>query len=307
MGLSGVPYWGTDIGGYYATVAGSDELFVRWFQFGAFCSIFRAHGRDWRRHTPWGRGPEIEAICRTFIELRYRLMPYLYTLAWEAHRDGLPFMRPMILDDPAPANWDRGDQFMLGDAILVAPVVAEGARQRSVYLPPGIWHDRWTGRAHVGPTVIVAEAPLERIPVFLRGGVPLPLAEVVPFDRGPTSEITVELHPSQAGQFVLHDDDGTSRAYERGAHASTRIVCQPAGRRLTVTFEAPEGDRTAIPADRRYRLRLALAEPPQAVTVTPLDQGRPGGLGDVPWRFDADGYVVIEVGTGPARVTLVWD
>lgn len=306
MGLSGVPYWGTDIGGYYATVADSDELFVRWFQFGAFCSIFRAHGRDWRRHTPWGRGPMVEAICRRFIELRYQLMPYLYTLAWEAHRDGLPFIRPMILDNPSTDNWDRGDQFMLGDAILVAPITEEAARQRSVHLPPGTWHDHWTGRAYIGPTVIVADAPLELIPVFLRGGVPLPLAEVVQFDQGPTAEITILIHPSEAGQFVLHDDDGTSRAYECGAHASTRIICEPSRRQLTVTIEEPQGDLNAIPADRRYRLRISVAEPPQIVTIAALEHGTPARSVDAAWKLVGDGHVVVDAGCGPARVTLAW-
>ena len=89
MGLSGVPYWGTDVGGFYRVAPNSEELFVRWFQFGAFCPIFRAHGRVWREHLPWAHSPEAEAICRRYLELSYRLLPYTYTLAWQAHRRGL--------------------------------------------------------------------------------------------------------------------------------------------------------------------------------------------------------------------------
>jgi alpha-glucosidase (family GH31 glycosyl hydrolase) len=109
--LSGVPHWGTDIGGFYLVAPDQGELFVRWLQFGAFCSIFRAHGHVWRRHLPWAHGAEIEAICRRYIELRYQLMPYTYTLAWQAHRQGLPTMRPLVLNYPNdPAVWDLGTQ-----------------------------------------------------------------------------------------------------------------------------------------------------------------------------------------------------
>ncbi|TCR64764.1 TIM-barrel domain-containing protein [Bosea sp. BK604] len=303
MGLSGVPYWGTDIGGYYATVAESDELFVRWFQYGAFCPIFRAHGRDWRRHTPWGRGAAIEAICRAFIELRYQLMPYIYTLAWQAHRDGLPLIRPLVLDrEGERVTWDLGDQFLLGDDILVAPVTQEGARSRPVRLPIGIWHDYWTGKAYRGPATIIAEAPLETIPVFLRGGTPLPLAPVVQHDSGPTEEVTLLIHPSTAGSFTLYDDDTASGAYRQGAYALTRISCAPADDGVRVSIAAPEGDSGQIPARRRYRLRIAAATPPETVTASG------GGTGKVElnWQFDAAGFVLVEGVRQPAQISLVW-
>jgi alpha-glucosidase (family GH31 glycosyl hydrolase) len=89
-GLSGVPYWGTDVGGFFHAVPETGELYARWFQFGAFTPIFRSHGWVWREHVPWAHGPEIESICRRYAELRYRLLPYTYTLAWQAHTLGLP-------------------------------------------------------------------------------------------------------------------------------------------------------------------------------------------------------------------------
>ena len=123
VGLSGIPYWGTDIGGFYAVAPQTAELFVRWFQFGSFCPIFRAHGRNWRLHLPWAYGEEIEAICRHYIELRYRLMPYTYTLAWQAHHTGLPLMRPLVLNYPDdPRAWEVSSEYLWGDDILVAPV-----------------------------------------------------------------------------------------------------------------------------------------------------------------------------------------
>ena len=138
VGMSGVPHWGTDIGGFFPVAPDQGELFARWFQFGAFCSIFRAHGHVWRRHLPWSYGEEIEAICRQYLELRYQLMPYTYTLAWQAHRDGLPLMRPLVLNYPDdPRVWDLGTQYLWGDDLLVAPVSRAGATHWPVYLPAG--------------------------------------------------------------------------------------------------------------------------------------------------------------------------
>ena len=151
VGMSGVPHWGTDIGGFFSVAPDQGELFARWFQFGAFCSIFRAHGHVWRRHLPWSYGEEIEAICRRYLELRYQLMPYTYTLAWQAHREGLPLMRPLVLNYPDdPRVWDLGTQYLWGDDLLVAPVSRAGATHWPVYLPAGTWHDFWTHEIHRG-------------------------------------------------------------------------------------------------------------------------------------------------------------
>ena len=136
MGLSGVPLWGTDIGGFYAVTPQTGELFVRWFQFGAFNPVMRCHGQTWRMHLPWAYGPDIEAVCRDTLGLRYRLMPYTYTLAWQAHMQGLPLMRPLALNYPDdPEVLDRSSEFLWGDDILVAPVTDAGARHWPVYLP----------------------------------------------------------------------------------------------------------------------------------------------------------------------------
>ncbi len=165
-GLSGLPYWGTDIGGFIPTTEYTGELFVRWFQFAAFCPLFRSHGRNWHLHLPWGwdggdGGPpetqnfkadpaelhnaHVEPICRKYLELRYRLMPYLYTAVRETHDTGMPIMRALWLhhaDDPAAVA--RGDEYLWGRDILVAPVVEKGATTRRVYLPRGKWFDFWT-------------------------------------------------------------------------------------------------------------------------------------------------------------------
>ena len=137
-GMSGIPYWGTDVGGFFHPIPESGELYARWFQLGAFSPVFRSHGWVWREHVPWAHGSEVESICRHYAELRYRLLPYTYTLAWQAHQLGLPLMRPLVMNYPDdPRVWGLGHQFLWGDDLLVAPVTREGATTWPVYLPAG--------------------------------------------------------------------------------------------------------------------------------------------------------------------------
>src|SRR5206468_2219301 len=179
-GLSGVSYWGTDVGGFFHPVPETGELYARWFQLGAFSPIFRSHGWVWREHVPWAHGPEVEAICRRFAELRYRLLPYTYTLAWQAHTLGLPLMRPLVLNYPNdPRTWALDHEYLWGDDLLVAPVTREGASAWPVYLPSGRWFDFWTGSRYEGPGGVTLAAPLERLPLLVRGGAILPLGPVV--------------------------------------------------------------------------------------------------------------------------------
>lgn len=180
-GLSGIPWWTTDIGGF----AGGDpstpyfqELIVRWFQYGVFCPLFRLHGvrepsSGWDSGAPnevWSFGDEAYAIIRPLLFLRERLKPYILAQMREAAATGAPPMRPLFFDFPA----DRGcsqveDQFLFGPDILVAPILDQGARSRDVYLPAGVtWHDAWTGAARAGGEVLLADAPLARIPIFVK-------------------------------------------------------------------------------------------------------------------------------------------
>jgi alpha-glucosidase (family GH31 glycosyl hydrolase) len=207
-GLSGVPYWGTDVGGFFHPVAETGELYARWFQLGAFSPVFRSHGWVWREHVPWAYGAEVEAICRAYAELRYRLLPYTYTLAWQAHTSGLPLMRPLVLNYPDdPRVWALGHEFLWGDDLLVAPVTREGATAWPVYLPAGAWYDFWTGARHDGPRGITVAAPLDRLPLHVRAGAIIPLAPVVQHTgEWPVDELTLLIYPT-----------GTSNPSEHGA------------------------------------------------------------------------------------------
>jgi len=189
IGLSGIPWWTTDIGGFKNGDINSPsfrELIVRWFQFGVFCPVFRLHGirqpgtmvgaeQTGAPNEIWSFGDEAFAIIRPLLFLRERLRPYVMEQMRGAHETGLPPMRPLFLDFPGdPVSWEVEDQFLFGGDVLVAPVVTEGARERRVYLPAGpggtAWQDAWTGAEHQGGEWITAPAPLDTIPVYLRAG-----------------------------------------------------------------------------------------------------------------------------------------
>ena len=293
-GLSGVPYWGTDVGGFFHAVPETGELYARWFQLGAFSPIFRAHGWVWREHVPWAHGPEVEAICRRYAELRYRLLPYTYTLAWQAHTGGLPLMRPLVLNYPDdPRVWTLDHQYLWGDDLLVAPVTREGATAWPVYLPRGGWFDFWTGERHQGPGGVTLAAPLERLPLLVRAGAILPLGPVVQHTgERPLDDVTLQIYPEGASRFELYEDDGRTNAYRRGQYALTAITCDARPDRIAVRVEAPAGDRSVAPAGRRYLLRLRAA-PPSAVTVEGAGVLQPSsGDGRPGWWMDA-GFLCI--------------
>ncbi|HEY8347157.1 MAG TPA: glycoside hydrolase family 31 protein [Symbiobacteriaceae bacterium] len=267
MGMSGMPYWNSDIGGF-AGEPPSPELFVRWIQFGTFTPVMRPHGSHQDRE-PWAFGPEAEAIVRRYIRLRYRLLPYTYTLAWEAHRQGLPFMRPLVLHYPRdPKCLTIRDQYLWGRDLLVAPVTAPGQQSRPVYLPEGDWYDFWTGRRIRGGRWIQAPAPLETLPLFVRAGAILPEA---PWDRSQApgwEELTLNIYPGpEVSEFLLYEDDGETMAFARGEYATIRFTYRPAEGGGLLTIDPPQGAYAGMPPVRRYRAAIRLPRRPRRVTV----------------------------------------
>jgi len=308
VGISGVPYWGTDIGGYYPTTAASGELFARWFQFGAFCPIFRAHGRVWRERLPWAYGNEIEAICRRYLELRYRLMPYTYTLAWQAHRCGLPLMRPLVLNHASdPGTWQLRTEYLWGDDLLVAPVTREGATHWPVYLPKGRWHDFWTHEVHEGPVGITVESPLDRLPIFVRAGAIVPMGPVVQHLSGPSAhDVTLLTYPAPSASFTLYDDDGATNAYRRGDYALTDFECVGGPSALECRIGAPRGAAHAVPRERTYTFQIRTGVAPRRAKLRGgdvLPAGRDAG--PRAWWHD-DAFLFVRLGRGPAEVVVDW-
>ena len=230
--------------------------------------MFRSHGWVWREHVPWAHGAEIEAICRRYAELRYRLLPYTYTLAWQARTLGLPLMRPLVLNYPDdPRVWQLGHQFLWGDDLLVAPVTREGATAWPVYLPAGGWYDFWTGARHEGPGGITVDAPLDRLPLLVRAGAIVPMGPVIQHTGLPQAEITLlilsiaDRSAQRLGDVTIRDVRGrrpVQRVPPRAATPLTPIrVCRrPRGASRCVSA-SPTGDRSVVPAGRRYLLRIS--------------------------------------------------
>jgi alpha-glucosidase (family GH31 glycosyl hydrolase) len=242
-GLSGIPYWGTDIGGFVPTKEFTAELYVRWFQFGAFCTLFRSHGRAWKLRLPWGwntgdTGPpeisgyngsalpdpselhnqQVEPICRKYLELRYRLLPYLYTCVREACVSGMPVMRALWLQYPDdPIAVARGDEYLWGKDILVAPVTEKGATSRTVYLPRGGWYDFWSGERLEAAREISRSVDLTTMPLFVREGAILAFGPLKQYAHEPVNDpVSLTIYPGKDGSFLLYEDDGISFNYRKG-------------------------------------------------------------------------------------------
>ncbi len=306
--MSGIPYWGTDIGGFFHPVPESAELYVRWFQFGAFCPVFRSHGWVWREHVPWAHGPEVEEICRRYVELRYRLMPYTYSLARQAHTLGIPLMRPLVLNYPDdPRVWDLGSEYLWGDDLLVAPVTRAGVTSWSAYLPEGGWHDFWTQERHAGACGVSVDAPLDRLPLFARAGAILPLAPPMQFDGElPWDVITMLIYPQGHSTFELYEDDGTSSRYREGRYALTAIACDCRPGTIDVRIGDPVGDAAVLPGNRTYVLQLR-TDMPRRVRLNgrELSPVRDrSAAGDACFWHDGLHFTFVRMGSPGGTVTL---
>jgi alpha-glucosidase len=267
LGLSGIPFTGADVGGFAGFATG--ELFTRWLQLGIFLPFLRAHTIfDSPDQEPWSWGEPYLSINRETIRLRYRLLPYLYTALWQSTQTGLPIARPLFLafqDDPAAHALE--DQFLCGDHLLVAPVLEKGARKRTVYLPTGAWYDFWTDVRYEGPAWIEVEAPLTRVPLFVRAGSVLPLGPAMDYvGQRTTSPPTLHLYPG-GGTSWLYEDDGESPAYRQGEYRLTRFTLSSFRTSLHLTREV-EG-----PFEPGYHRFITVVHsvdrPPQAVDGLP--------------------------------------
>ncbi|MGH9343936.1 MAG: TIM-barrel domain-containing protein, partial [Terriglobia bacterium] len=293
-GLSGMPYWGTDTGGFVTTPELTGELYVRWFQFSTFCPLFRSHGRTWKLRLPWGwdtggygpvespegslppvaalHDPQVEPICRKFLDLRYRLLPYLYTTVREAHDTGVPIMRALWIHDPKdPRATRQSDEFLFGRDLLIAPVVEKGAQSRKVFLPRGSWYDFWTEEKIEGGQDVIRRVDLETIPVYVRAGAVLPLGPVKQFTTEESELlVTLVVFPGSNGEGEIYEDDGETFDFRQGAFSRTRFSWDDQARRLSLRL-ASKGKH--YPA-RRFAVRMAS----ESKTREVIFDGRPATL-----------------------------
>lgn len=276
--LSLSPYWGSDLGGFYTTSELTGELYARWFEFSAFTPSFRAHGRIWRLHMPWGWGlsemgfhegqkvvppPEemnnkaIEPIARKYDDLRYQLIPYIYTLSREAHDTGMPLMRALWLHYPEDEHARAvGDEYLWGRDMLVAPVYTKGATSRDVYLPKGDWYDWWTHERQTGGQTVKRGVDLATMPIYVRAGAIIPVDPVRQYMTekvdGPT---TLEVFRGADGSFTMYDDDGTSLDYLKDRGTWTRMTWDDEAKRLTIEPGPPAGVTNVDRGSRVFRVR----------------------------------------------------
>jgi alpha-glucosidase len=202
LGLSGHAFSGGDIGGFSGSP--DPELYLRWFQMSTFLPLFRTHSAiGTNPREPWVFEEPITSILRNFLELRYRLLPYLYTLAWDTNQTGFPPIRPLFWENPAdPTLWDIDDEFLLGDALLIAPVVSKGAQSRRITIPPGTWYSFWDDRQYNGPSQFEIEVSHDTIPIFVKGGTILPL------EQGDGISLHVYPYPGHSSSNHIYSDDG---------------------------------------------------------------------------------------------------
>ncbi|MFZ0198843.1 MAG: glycoside hydrolase family 31 protein [Candidatus Sulfotelmatobacter sp.] len=271
--LSGIPYWTTDIGGF---VSGDPddpayrELFVRWFQFGTFSPVLRVHGtRKTDQNELWSYGPDAQKILVSFDRLRYRLLPYTYSLAWKTTSGSYTPMRPLVMDfrDDVRAQ-NTGDEFMYGPAFLVSPVTEPAATSRRVYLPDARWCDFWNGVSVEGNREITAEAPLDELPLYIRAGSIVPFGPDVEWATETAADpIELRIYRGADGEFTLYEDENDNYDYENGVHATIAFHWDDAKRTLTIGDR--QGEFPGMLTSRTFR--IVLVSENHGIGVAPSD------------------------------------
>jgi alpha-glucosidase len=273
LGLSGEPFVGSDVGGFIGR--GNGELLVRAYQISFLAPFCRNHKEnDGYDQEPWRFAKYYEDIIRKYLKLRYQLLPFLYTTLEEAHQTGSPLFRPLVLnyqDDPNTYNLD--DEFMIGNDLLVAPIVKADVTQRLVYLPRGLWYDFWTNKKYEGRTMITAAAPLETVPMFVRAGAIIPTGPELNYvGQKPVDPITFFIYPDTDGfaATTLYEDDGISPAYKQGEVRRTTISARRVAAGYSISVSAPAGSYN--PGPRKFAFLIKSGAQTRNV-VTVADDG----------------------------------
>jgi len=291
-GLSGISYWGTDIAGFEPSPELTPELYVRWFQFAAFCPLFRGHGRAWHLRLPWGwntgdPGPkeaegawvaawpsaadlhraDVEEICRKFLNLRYQLLPYLYSSVAQSHATGLPLMRALSLKWPEDEKAVMtSDAYMWGDQMMVAPVYELNATARATYLPAGAWWNYWTAAQVAGGRSVTSDVDFASIPLYVRAGAILPMGPIRQYTNEPSDEpVTLRIYPGADGNLTWYDDDGISYAHERGEFMRAECAWNDAARTLTIRRDSSG----RMPLPRTIRVELVGSNTSRQIELEP--------------------------------------
>jgi alpha-glucosidase len=292
LSLSGVPFCGADIGGFFGSC--TPELYARWIQLGALYPFARTHTMVFtRRQEPWRFGRRVERIAREALRLRMRLLPYLYGIFRESEQSGAPVWRPLFYEFPDDLEAGRvEDQILLGPSLMIAPVVERGAREREVYLPEGVWFSWHDDTRYIGPRRVRLAAPLERLPLFARAGSIIPTQSPVEHvAQVPAEPCVLEVFPGGEASGELVEDDGESTEYRRGEVARSGLrLWDRRGGRLRVEIGPREGSYE-IP-ERTLLVRIRACPPPELVY---LDGQRLEHGNGIPGYQAVDGRLAVRV------------
>jgi alpha-D-xyloside xylohydrolase len=260
--VTGLPYWTTDIGGFFRpgpsqyTDEKYHELLTRWYQWGAFNPIFRIHGYMTETE-PWKYGQMVEDNMRKMLNLRYRLLPYIYSEAWQVTKNGSTMMRPMVMDFREDVSAvAQSHEFLFGKAFLVAPITESGAREWNVYLPKSVdWYDFWTGKRVKGGQTVKAEAPLDKIPLFIKAGSIVPMGPVIQYTGEKSADaLEIRVYEGGNGEFTLYEDENDNYNYENGKYSTITFNWNDANKTLTINDR--KGSFTGMLAERKFNIVL---------------------------------------------------
>jgi alpha-D-xyloside xylohydrolase len=256
--ITGLPYWTTDIGGFFRpgssqyTDGNFHELLTRWYQWGTFNPIFRMHAYQTETE-PWKYGQTVEDNMRKMLNLRYRLLPYIYSGAWQVTSNASTMMRPLVMDfreDIAAVG--QPYQYMFGKAFLVAPITEAGTHEWNVYLPDkSAWYNFWTGERFDGGQTIISEAPLDKIPLFVKAGSIVPMGPIIQYaGEKPADTIEIRIYEGANGEFTLYEDEGDNYNYEKGIYSTITFTWDDTKKTLTIADR--KGSFPGMPAKRNF-------------------------------------------------------
>jgi alpha-D-xyloside xylohydrolase len=260
--ITGLPYWTTDIGGFFRpgssqyTDKNFHELLIRWFQWGAFNPVFRVHGYQ-SETEPWKYGQDVEDNMRKMLNLRYRLLPYIYSEAWQVTFNGSTMMRPLVMDYREDVKAiSQAYEYLFGKAFLVAPVTEPGVNEWKVYLPKSTgWYDFWTGEQFDGGQIVKSAVSIDRIPLFVKAGSIIPMGRIKQYTgEKPDNILEIRIYHGANGQFELYEDEGDNYNYEKGSYSTILFTWDDLENILIIGDRS--GGFSGMPAEREFNIVL---------------------------------------------------
>ena len=266
IGLSGVGNWAHCMGGFEHVA--DPELYIRWCQFGLLSPIAHLFGMEHPNYKePWNYGEEALRIFKQYDELRYSLIPYLYSASYEMHTTGKPLMRALVLDYQDDENvYAITDQYLLGKNLMVCPVTTKGAQTRVVYLPKGNWINYWTGERYLGKQHVNVLCPIDQVPIFIKSGAILPTQEMLNYiGEKEIERINLAIYPEKESDFILYDDDEKTLNYQKGEFSETLIEVNDNDNATKINIHEPKGNFKIL--NRTYSLKIYFEKVPKLIEV----------------------------------------